>query len=142
MVDVSDVTCPTCLSGRHKGCDCACSICGTRAFRPKVQKVKKAKVLRTEESERAPRSGPDKLATPKAPRKVRDPKNLHPIKGKHGLAGYSQLPEDVQRQVAELLEAGWKLAPISRRLKISRDQVRTIRNRAEGVTHAERKSAA
>lgn len=118
------VTCRTCLHGRHLRCEtkgsCACSICGWAEARPHVPRVRKRRARTS--------SGGGRHAS-QATQKVNN------IQGRHALAGYSTLSAADQALVAEWLERGETISAIARAVGCSRDQVRTIRNRINGLTH-------
>lgn len=108
--------CDLCDAGRHRRCGgrCACAIC------PVI--VRGA-------------GGALAVLTDKAPR-PKPPKRSYyvPTGGPRGKPkGYSTLSHEDQERVAAGLNRGEPLASIARRLGISRDKVRTIRQRRESA---------
>lgn len=103
-------TCERCLSGRHVGCrGCSCSLCGRqlRDPRPAVTRARRT----TQRVERVRR---DTVGRPPATVIV---------------------PGPMQAAVRAALEAGVSLSEIARRSGLSRDLVRSLRDRQGPTLH-------
>lgn len=110
------VICDLCDAGRHRRCggSCDCAICPV-LYKP---------------------TGPGPALPKPLPEKPPPPKRTYyvPTGGARGKPkGYSSLSGENQERVAAGLNRGESLSSIARRLGISRDQVRTIRQRRESA---------